>query len=299
MTDNTIPLFLNPTAGRGRAGRRIARIEQLFNSRNIPLSVITSRAMGDLEDKVTTHVNNGARKIIVAGGDGSVHEVVNGMLRADTASSLGIIPTGTGNDFAKACGITLDWEQATRSLADRIVANDTPRKIDVGRMNDRYFANGAGIGFDAKVTRVARAFRWHIGDFIYLFAILRCLYDGVATPEILINSSEFSWRGPLTLASVSNGPWVGGIFHIAPMASNTDGHLDLLIVAPVSRLRVLALLPKLMRGRHMSEPEITHVTARSITVSSELPLESHLDGEVQPLQSEFEFSILPQALDLL
>ena len=299
MTDNTIPLFLNPTAGRGRAGRRIARIEQLFNSRNIPLSVIASRAMGDIEDKVATRVNNGARKIIVAGGDGSVHEAVNGMLRADSASSLGIIPTGTGNDFAKACGITLDWEQATRSLADRIVVNDTPRKIDVGCMNGRYFANGAGIGFDAKVTRVARAFRWRIGDFIYLFAILRCLYDGVATPEILISSSEFSWRGPLTLASVSNGPWIGGMFHIAPMASNTDGDLDLLIVAPVSRLRVLALLPKLMRGRHMSEAEITHVTARSITVSSTAPLESHLDGEVQPLQSEFEFSILPQALDLL
>lgn len=299
MTDNAVPLFLNPAAGRGRAGRRIARIEQLFRDRNIPITLVTSRAMGDLEDKVTTYVNDGARKVIVAGGDGSVHEAVNGVLRADTESSLGVIPTGTGNDFAKACDITLDWEQATRALADRLVTNAATRKIDVGRMNDRYFANGAGIGFDAKVTRVARAFRWRVGDLVYLFAILRCLYDGVATPEISISSGDFSWRGPLTLANVSNGPWVGGMFHIAPTASNADGNLDLLIVAPVSRVRVLALLPKLMHGRHMSEAEITHIIAQSVTVNSEMPLESHLDGEVQPLQSRFEFSILPRALNLL
>ena len=299
MTDDTIPLFLNPAAGRGRAGRRIARIEQLFAERNIPITVVTSRAMSDLESRVTTHINDGARKIIVAGGDGSIHEAVNGMLRADKESSLGVIPTGTGNDFAKACDIMLDWEDATRVLADRLVANAATRKIDVGRMNDRYFANGAGIGFDAKVTRVARAFRWRIGDLVYLFAILRCLYDGVASPEIAISSDDFSLQGPLTLASVSNGPWVGGMFHIAPTASNADGNLDLLIVAPVSRLRVLALLPSLMRGRHMSEAEITHIIAQSVTVNSELPLESHLDGEVQPLQSRFEFSILPRALNLL
>jgi len=299
MTDDTITLFLNPTAGRGRAGRRIARIKKLFGERNISITVVASREMGDLEDQVTSYINDGARRIIVAGGDGSVHEAVNGMLQADGESSLGVIPTGTGNDFAKACDITLDWEQATRDLADRLLANAATRKIDVGRMNDRYFANGAGIGFDAKVTRVARAFRWRIGDLVYLFAILRCLYDGVATPEISISSGDFSWRGPLTLANISNGPWVGGMFHIAPMASNADGDLDLLIVAPVSRARVLALLPNLIRGRHMSEAEITHVTAQSISVSSELPLESHLDGEVQPLQSKFDFSILPRALNLL
>ena len=297
--DNTISLFLNPMAGRGRASRRLPRIETLFRENGFSVNVLASRAIGDLENQVTTCINNGARKIVVAGGDGSIHEAVNGLLRADTRASLGIIPIGTGNDFAKACGITLDWEQATLLLAQRIAANQPARKIDVGRMNDRFFANGLGIGFDAKVTRIARSYRLPIGDLVYLIAILRCLYDGVATPELSIDTDERPWRGRVTLASISNGAWVGGMFHIAPMARNADGKLELIIVGPVSRMRILALLPKLMRGRHMNEPEIYHHAVQTAVVTAAAPVESHLDGEVQPLQSNFDISIVPAGLDLL
>jgi diacylglycerol kinase (ATP) len=156
-----------------------------------------------------------------------------------------------------------------------------------------------GIGFEAKVTRIARSYGWPIGDLVYLIAILRCLYDGVATPELAIESDELSRRGAVTLTSVCNGSWVGGMFHIAPMASNQDGILDMLIAEPVSRPRILALLPKLMRGQHIDEPEIHHHQVRTVVVSSAAPLESHLDGEVQPLQSSFDIEILPAALDLL
>lgn len=303
MTDRSVLLFLNPTAGRGRAGQRLARIETVFADHGLSLTVVKSNASGDIEDRVTDHVNSGARRIVVAGGDGSIHEAVNGLLAASGKASLGVIPTGTGNDFAKACGITLDWEQATHQLAERIAAGDTAQKIDVGRMNDRYFANGLGVGFDAKVTRVARSYRWPIGDVVYLLAILHCLYDGVATPELRIdtgaNRDAQPRQGPVTLAAVSNGAWVGGMFHIAPMANNTDGELDLLIAGPVSRLRILALLPKLMRGRHMQEAEISHQAVRNVLITAAAPVESHLDGEVQPLQRRFEISVCPAALDLL
>jgi len=299
MTDPAVSLFLNPTAGRGRAGQRLARIQQLFQDSEIDLNVIESCAVGDLESKVTSHVNAGARKIVVAGGDGSIHEAVNGLLRADQRAALGVIPTGTGNDFAKACGITLDWEQASRTLAERIKANQAPRSIDVGRMNDRFFANGVGIGFEAKVTRVARSYRWPIGDFVYLIAILRCLYDGVATPELTIDAEQIQRHGPVTLTSICNGSWVGGMFHIAPMARNDDGLLELLFAAPVTRLRVLSLLPKLMRGQHMREKEIGHHSVKSVVISAAAPVESHLDGEVQPLQKEFAIEIRAAALDIL
>lgn len=299
MNDQTVSLFLNPTAGRGRAGQRVARIEQLFLDSGIQLNVIESCAVGDLESKVTSRVNAGARKIVVAGGDGSIHEAINGLLRADERAALGVIPTGTGNDFAKACGITLDWQQACSSLAERIRTSQSPRRIDVGRMNDRYFANGVGIGFEAKVTKVARSYRWPIGNFVYLLAILRCLYDGVATPELAIDAEQIQRRGPVTLTSICNGSWVGGMFHIAPMARNDDGLLELLLAAPVSRLRVLSLLPKLMRGEHMREAEIDHYSVKSVNITSAAPVESHLDGEVQPLQDKFEIEIRAAALDLL
>ena len=299
MTTQAVPLFINPTAGRGRAGRRLQRIEALLAEAGVEADVRRSRAVGDLEEQVRDAVAAGENHIFVAGGDGSVHEAVNGMMQAGATARLGVIPTGTGNDFAKACGIALDWEHATRLLAQRFASNSALGRIDIGRMNDRFFANGAGIGFDAKVTRIARQYRWPIGDFVYLAAIFRCMVDGIATPELTITSEDFQWCGPVTLVSVSNGAWIGGMFHIAPMADNTDGKLELIVADPVSRPRIVALLPKLMRGRHTSAPELTHVSAQRIRIDAAAPLESHLDGEVQSLTTRFDVEVLPSALHLL
>lgn len=294
-----VPLFVNPTAGRGRAGRRMQRIGELFDDAGVPFLQYSSSAVGDLEDQVRRQVDQGAERIVVAGGDGSIHEAVNGILHATKTARLGVIPTGTGNDFAKASDIPLDWEQATQELAARIGCEAPWRRIDIGRMNDRFFANGAGVGFDAKVTKVARSYRWPIGDFVYLVAILRCLFDGVATPDMSVSSDEISINGPVTLANISNGAWVGGMFHIAPMADNTDGQLELVIADPVSRLRILSLLPKLIAGTHIGQAEVSHHSIRQLTIECEEAVPSHLDGEVGATASRFEIEILPAALELL
>jgi len=299
MMIEPVSLFLNPTAGRGRAGRRMFKIKELLEEAQIPTSLCVSRAVGDLEEQVCDQVNSGTRNVLVAGGDGSIHEAVNGIMRASSRAALGIIPSGTGNDFAKSCSIPLDWQLATRLLGNRLATNAAPRQIDVGRMNDRYFANGAGIGFDAKVTHIARSYRWPIGDFVYLVAIFRCMIDGIATPELTISSNDVTFSGSVTLANVSNGPWIGGMFHIAPMADNCDGKLELIIADPVSRMRILSLLPSLIRGRHLGEREITHASIRQLQVEAAEPVPSHLDGEVQTLGTSFDIEVLPAALDLL
>jgi diacylglycerol kinase (ATP) len=299
MSTETVSLILNPTAGRGRAGRRMARICEIFEAAGVSFDLFQSRAVRDLESQVASLVNAGARRIVVAGGDGSVHEAVNGIMHAGANAQLGVIPTGTGNDFAKACAIPLDWELATSQLADRLLAGDEPRRIDVGRMNDRFFANGAGIGFDAKVTRVAQSYRWSIGDLVYLYAIFRCMVDGIETPRVAITAGDFNWNGPVTLVNVSNGAWIGGMFHIAPQAKNNDGQLNLLIVDPVSRLRITSLVPKLVRGSHMGEAEITHVGVNKLSIEASAPMPSHLDGEVGEPGTQFDVEILPGALELL
>lgn len=265
----------------------------------VSVEVHESSGVGNLEVQAADLARQGARRLLVAGGDGSIHEAVNGIMAAGNGSALGVIPTGTGNDFAKAAQIPLDWEAATRLLAGRIADNAPPRPVDVGRMNHRYFANGAGIGLDAKVTRIARSYRWPVGDLVYLAAIFRAMVDGIATPEISIQSDELQWQGPLTLASVSNGPWIGGMFYIAPMAINDDGVLELLIAGPVTRGRILQLLPKLMRGEHMGEPDISHASVRRVSITASEAVPSHLDGEVQPMEMNFELEILPGALNLL
>ncbi len=299
MPGDPVHLFLNPTAGRGRARRRMPRIREILESSGCDVELHTSSAVGDVESRVLAAVDAGATRVVVAGGDGSVYEAVNGILRSSRPAALGLVPSGTGNDFAKACGIPLNWDHAARLLADRLGAGQDGLSIDIGVMNGRFFSNGAGIGFDAKVTRLARSYRVPIGDLVYLLAIFRAMLDGIATPRLTITADQLSWDAPATLAAISNGPWLGGMFHIAPAARNADGKLELLIAAPVTRRRIMGLLPKLMAGTHMDEPEISHASVTQLTVTAAEPLPSHLDGEVQPLQQYFEISLLPGALRLL
>ncbi len=299
MATKSVQLFLNPTAGRGRAGRRQERIIEILATGDVDVRLHASRAVGDLEQRVRECVDDGENRIVVAGGDGSIHEAVNGIMAAAGDALLGVIPTGTGNDFAKACDIPLNWEHAAQLLADRMAAQQHSKTIDIGVMNGRYFANGAGIGFDADVTRIARSYRLPIGDLVYLLAIFRAMRHGIPTPRLTISTPDFSWDGAATLASISNGPWIGGMFHIAPMAANDDGRLELMVAGPVNRRRIIGLLPKLMSGKHMGEPEIRHHGAQEMTIVASEPIASHLDGEMQPLSERFELSLLPAALRLL
>ncbi len=299
MPDSTVPLFLNPVAGRGRAGRHAAEMAALFESNGITVSIIESSALGDLERRVFDFAGGCDDPFIVAGGDGSVHEAVNGLLRADGHNAFGLVPIGTGNDFAKACTIPLDWQSAVSLLAARMSDGVSPRAIDAGMMNDRYFANGVGIGFDAKINRIARKYRWPIGDLVYLVAVLEGLWDGVITPNVVMRYSGGEYRGRITLANVSNGAWVGGMFYIAPMAENDDGRLDLVYADPVSRLRILRLLPLLIKGNHVDEPDVHVRGVDTFELIADEPIPCHLDGEVQPLQTEFRVSLLKGSLNVL
>jgi len=299
MRKRPIPLFINPAAGRGLARRHAESICRLLADSGVACEEIHSTAVSDIEHKVFAAASAGADRIIVAGGDGSVHEAVNGILRSDSRTALGVIPLGTGNDFAKACSIPLHWEDATRLLADRISSDMPLRYIDAGRMNDRYFANGAGIGFDAKINHIARSNRLPLGDLVYLIAVFQGVWDGVITPSVRMQYDGADYDGPVTLVEVCNGPSVGGMFQIAPMARNDDEILDLVFVKPVGRLRIFALLPKLVKGSHISAPEVTCARVNSVSLIAEGPVPSHLDGEVQPLQTEFQIEILKRSLALL
>ena len=299
MNTGPIPLFLNPVAGRGRAGRTIPQVTRLLDSVGLMHILVKSESVGDLEARVLDAVSAGAKKVLVAGGDGSIHEVVNGILRSGRPVELGIIPIGTGNDFAKACSIPVDWKEATMELAGRLQSNTPARSIDAGRMNDRFFANGVGIGFDAKINRIARDIQWRIGDLVYLVAVFKGIMGGVTTPHLTMKFSGQTVEGPITLANVCNGAWVGGMFHMAPMARNNDGELDLVITGAVSRLRIMTLLPKLMQGTHIDQPEITHSRITRCEITATAPVPSHLDGEVQPLQTNFAIQILKGALRLM
>jgi diacylglycerol kinase (ATP) len=294
-----IPLFLNPAAGRGRARRIRPSLVELLTANDIAHHVVESEGPGDLEKKVKAAVAEGATQLLVAGGDGSLHEAVNGMLESGRTAEIGVIPLGRANDFAKACAIPPHWEDAALLLVDRLKNAMPARPVDIGWMNGRWFANGAGIGFDAKATAIARSMQLPIGDLVYLVAVLRGLFSGVSTYRVKVESPGVSYHGDATVVHVSNGPWVAGLFQIAPPAVNDDGVLDLLVVKPVSRLRVVTLLPRMIGGNHIGQPEISHARVSRCEVIADEPMPSHLDGEVQPLQTHFRIEMRAGALPLL
>lgn len=291
-------LIVNPRAGRGRAGQRADGIVEHLRKAGFEPRLHASTGPGDIEQSLVRLAPDGKDTVIVAGGDGSVHEAVNGLLSSGSEARLAVIPVGTGNDFAKATGVPLDWQRATTELTARLLQDGPFRRIDAGRFNNRYFANGAGVGFDAVVTRIARSYTVPMGDVVYLLAVLQALKPGVASPAMRIVGETELWHGPLTLANVANGPYIGGMFHIAPHADPGDGVLDLVIAEPVTRRRVLALLPQLVRGRHLAAPEVHDFRSTHLHIETAEPVASHLDGEVQEPQCLFEIEVLPSALRL-
>ena len=132
-----------------------------------------------------------------------------------------------------------------------------------------------------------------------MLAVFRGIWDGVATPEVSIKYGDSNFEGALTLVSFSNGPWIGGMFHMAPMARNDDGMLELVYAKAVTRRRIISLVPKILQGTHLDEPEVISSPFRKCEIVAASPVPSHLDGEIQPLQTEFSVEILSSALRLL
>ena len=295
-----VPLFVNPIAGRGRAAARLPGIVSALAASGVDADVRESSSRGDVEAAVLAAAESGEERVIVAGGDGSMHEATNGLMRAGRGTALGLVPVGTGNDFARAAGIPADLSAAAAQLGRRI-ANGTPLgAVDVGQCNGRFFSNGVGIGIDAKVASIAAGIRLPIGNLVYIIGVMRCLYDGIATPSMAVSvDGETAWSGPTTLTNVSNGAWVGGQFHIAPDADISDGELNVVIAAAVSRRRVVTLLPALMKGRHLDAPEIKQVMGKRIVVTCERPIVAHLDGELQAPTRQFDIRVNESALTLL
>ncbi len=294
-----VTLLLNPTARRGLAGKRLGRIVAIFQQHGITADVVLSESPGDIERRVAGLCEAGIDLVVIAGGDGTVHEAVNGYMQNASPTALSLIPTGSGNDFAKAAGLARNFEEATTVLARKIAANAEPEPVDLGRCNDRYFANGVGIGFDALVTHYAQGVPLPIGDGVYLVGLVRALIHGIVTPEYRVAGSGVDYSGQTTLANIANGPWLGGRFRIAPDASHRDGLLNLVLAEPVRRRRILALLPALVRGRHLGAPEVQHTTLDKLTIESNAPVLSHIDGELMPAASRFEIECVPGALRFL
>lgn len=302
-------VILNPASDRGRAARAGAAAMDALLAAGVRAELATTDRRGHATEIARAAASERGIPVLAVGGDGLVHEVVNGLLLAAGGASsapLGVVPMGSGNDFAKMLGIPprRPREAVTRILTGR------PRGVDVGwvrrcvaergRAGEWAFVNGLGIGFDAQVAAEASRIRRLRGLAIYVAALARTL-PRLRAPRmrIAVDGREVADR-PLLLATIANGGCHGGGFWLCPDARIDDGALDVLTADPKDAWEAVRLALRVLRGAHLGAPGVFMDRGARVQVWSEEPLPVHADGEiVVEGVRELEVEILPGRLTVL
>jgi diacylglycerol kinase (ATP) len=267
----------NPAAGRGGVRRFAETIEREFRSRGIEYEMLFTGSRGE----ATTLAKHAAFPIIAAlGGDGTVHEVVNGI--AGTKKVLAVLPAGSGNDFVKSIGVSSRFDSALEMLID-----GKTRTIDLGKVtigsnsHSSFFVNGLGMGFDASVADRVQQMRFFSGTLLYILAVLRTLHRYRA-PRFSVQVDENVFNARNLLIAVGNGICAGGGFYLTPEALIDDGLLDVCMIKELPINKILRIIPLVMKGTHCSRPEVTYTKSLRINVSTESPeaFTVHADGEI-------------------
>ncbi|MFH0987712.1 MAG: diacylglycerol kinase family protein [Patescibacteria group bacterium] len=271
----------------GRVGEFFTSLEGENNARNLARKA----------------VKNGFKRIIFVGGDGLINEGVNGIMEIFRGNispgiALGIIPTGSGNNFAKALKIPKDIK-----IAFKIVRGGKTTPVDIGKVNEKYFVNCFSVGFDALINKIANDFKEKHAflpkDLSYLFCALREIIVGIPKFPVRIQNEELNYQGRIVLAAITSSSTYGGIFKINPQASFNDGKLSLCLIEPVGKIRALQDLYKATKGVHIGLPEVKTFEFSSLSISSSGLLPCEVDGEILEPQKEFKISVLPKALKVI
>ncbi|NTW00138.1 MAG: diacylglycerol kinase family lipid kinase [Oscillochloris sp.] len=281
-------VILNPWAGRGSAGQRRPELEAGLRSAGVDFDLVETHARGGATELTYQAISRGYTCVMAVGGDGTINEVVNGLLggraRLGREAALGIVPFGTGSDFVKA----LDGvEPNDLAGAVRRLAAGHTHLIDVGQITvespagkeQRYFINGLGMGIDAQVAVESMKLTNLKGFAVYLMAIIRAL-AAYKAHVMTVRYDENEIRRRLLFASVASGRCQGGGFWMTPEALIDDGLLDLCIVDKLRLDQIIRYLPKLMEGTHTSLRQVTMGRARHVDVICQKGIPIATDGEV-------------------
>jgi len=270
-------VILNPAAGRGAARRVESTVARAFRAQGWAVDVARTEGPGHGQELAAAAARDGAKHIVAVGGDGTVHEVANGLLRSDSDAALGVIPAGSGNDFAKLIGVY--GHDPARAVARLVTARS--RRFDAGRVLDEWFVNSVGFGFGPAVVKTRNATHHLRGFLSYLVPIVKTFFR-FEPPVFDVAAPGFRERGYMMMIEVCNGTTAGGSYRFAPDADPADGKLDVCLIRRVSLPRFLMALPRVMRGTHVTMREVALIkTAKLVIRAPEEPLILHVDGELR------------------
>ena len=312
----SILVIYNPIAGRGRVKKHWKEVRQGLIEAGIEFDVAETSAPLDamaIAQQAATKYNT----VVAVGGDGTVHEVVNGLLRASKERetiALAVVPLGNGDDFAKMIppqttigGKVFDWREAINKISKA-----QTKLFDVGRMSDtrldfendnvpHYFMNGMDIGFGAQAAlNFTKVPKFLSGMAAYLAAIMKTLID-YHIPEVTIQiDDDAPFTQSTTMTAITNGRCFGSGFWVCPQAEIDDGLLDVMVADGIGRVRIMRLIPKITKGTHLNETILKKHQARRIVIDSEKPMVVEADGEIPyPQTRHLEIQILERKLRVI
>ncbi len=286
-------IVANPGAGRGRVARLLDRCANAIARHWGTTEILVSHDVGQLRSLSREAASDGDR-IFALGGDGTVHEVANAIHESGHDTVLGVIPVGSGNDFARLCGL----RQGPPEAAIEMLALGSVRRFDLGRAWGEYFVNSLGVGLDAAVAARANAMSKLSGLASYLSAALLTL-PRFEPLRLRIVAGPTTLEKSVLALEVGNGWSCGGGFRLTPDADPQDGVLDICLIEPLGLMRAVRHAADFIHGRHTSLPWVTMLRHNQVTVSSGNEILAHLDGESRTGPSPLQIELVPAALSVM
>jgi diacylglycerol kinase (ATP) len=296
-------VIVNPAAGANSTHRKWPGIHSLLKRSGLSFDYQFTESRGHGIELARAAASDGYPYLVAVGGDGTIHEVANGILQTDNSrvTSLGIICTGTGSDLSRSIGISHDYTRICSSLTN-------PRlfTIDIGLVKyhrlgqplQRFFVNYAGIGIDAEVVRATERFPKFFGGTIPYLAGLACSFIGYRNKPVSFRIGDHAAEKARVLSVVvANGRYFGGGMQIAPQAQPDDGLFDIVIVGNIGKLDLIKTVPRVYNGTHLSHPDVRLEKDTCITIESSRKFLLHADGELLG-EGPVSFSLVPKTLTL-
>ena len=301
MATQPMRLIVNPVAGNGQGARLWPRLREELHGEGAEFDHVFTEGPDHAVVLSRQAVADGCRLIAAVGGDGTIHEVVNGLVidgQVPEGVVLGAISCGTGSDFARTVGLMQEPLAAARRLV-----HGSDRRIDLGVIHCwregqeivEYFPNAAGLGFDGEVAlRVNRKSKAGGGTIPYLISLVATLITYENKPVVVtLDDRTLQQRANAIVAA--NGRYFGGGMHIAPDATPDDGLFDVVIIGDVTKLELLLQVPRVYRGTHLTHPKVDVYRSRTVRVESAQRLLLQADGEYVG-EAPAAFRLLPGAL---
>ncbi len=283
--------IVNPASGRGK-GLGVGReLEERLQYLNLDYQVLYTKTPGHAIELAQT-AKEKFECVVAVGGDGTLNEVVNGL--GQSGCTLGLLPVGSGNDFARAVSLETKLDVALNKLLRGRI-----RAVDLGKVNERYFHNGVGVGFDAHVVHTSLKVKRLRGNAIYLYSVLRTLFK-YRPVSLAMQFNNQTHTNDYFMVTVGNGMSLGGGFLLTPDAQIDDGLFDLCLIQNMPMPSVLRNLLKVYSGKHKEDPRVEIVRTENLKIQSQEPFAVHVDGELLGMDlTALNVEIIPKALNVI